>query len=229
MSSAVGGWVLACGLHIIYNLALHIMDHHLEPGQLWLCPVEWCTVWKGSVKDCLDHLHSKHDGAQFLDMKTLGTCFPPWRAALQLDVSGVATDVKLFQESGCRLIHRYRIYRYPMPHVSLQGKVIRNLITFVHRTMAIAQLTRLHLTIPSSGMTTEPVPPDCFPIVPLTRKPAGPNKVSFAADVEVIGSPPNLSSPEEEPDSPDQSLPAQPGCGYNCTSDLCPFSICRPI
>ena len=53
------------------------MDHHLELGQLWWCPVEWCAVWKGSVKDCLAHLRSKHDGAQFTDMKTLGKFFPP--------------------------------------------------------------------------------------------------------------------------------------------------------
>ena len=77
-----------CGVYIIYNLACHVMDHHLELGQLWRCPLEWCTVWKGSVKDCLDHLRSKHDGAQFLDMKTLGK----------------------FCESGCRLVNRYQIY-----------------------------------------------------------------------------------------------------------------------
>ena len=94
-----------------------------------------------------------------------------------------------------------------MPHVSLRGKVVGNLITFVNRALAIAQLTHLHLTIPSSGTTTEPVPLDCVPVVPLPRKPVKPVKVSFAEDMEVIGSPPTFPSPGEEPDSPDRSLP----------------------
>ena len=94
-----------------------------------------------------------------------------------------------------------------MPHVSLQGKVVQKLLAFVNRMVAIAQLTHLHLTIPSSGTTTEPVRPECFPIVPLIRKSDGSYRVSFAAHREVIGSPPNLSSPGEELDSPDQLLP----------------------
>ena len=48
------------------------MDQHLELSQLWQCPVDWVTVWKGSVKECLDHLRGKHDGALFLDMKIFG-------------------------------------------------------------------------------------------------------------------------------------------------------------
>ena len=167
------------------------------------------------MKNCLDHMRSKYDGAQFLDMKTLGKFFPPWtvsrvfwRAALQPDVSGVVTDVKLYHESGCRLVHRYRIlqrFTETLCHMCPFGVI--KVIAFVHRTMAITQLTHLYLTIPSSRTTTKPVPPDCFPIFPLTCKPDGPNKVSFAADVEVIGSPPNISSAGEELDFPDQSLP----------------------
>ena len=117
------------------------------------------------------------------------------------------TDVQLFHESGCRLVHRYRINKDPMPHVSLRGKVVRNFIMFVNRVMTISQLTHLHLSIPSSGTTSEPLPPDCFPVVPLPRKPIKSVKVSFAKDVEVIGSPPTLPSLGEEPDYPDQSLP----------------------
>ena len=83
------------------------MTHHRSAlrafGQLW-----WCTVWKRSVKECLDHLHGKHGGALFLDMKTLGKFFHPWTvsrefrsAPLQPGVSGVVADVRLF-----RLVHR---------------------------------------------------------------------------------------------------------------------------
>ena len=38
--------------------------------------------------------------------------------------------------------------------------------------MAIAQLTHLHLTIPSSGSPLEPVPLECYPVVPLSRESA---------------------------------------------------------
>ena len=116
-----------------------------------------------------------------------GTC--P-HCGVYIDVSGVATDVKLFHEAGCRLVHRYWIYRDPLPHVSLRGKVMSKLHAFVNRTMVVAQLTHLHLSIPSSGTTTEPVPPECFPVVPLPRKSL---KVSFA-------------SPGEVPDSPDRPI-----------------------
>ena len=121
-----------------------------------------------------------------------------WKATLQSDVSGIATDVKLFRESGCRIVHWYRIYRDPMPHVSLRDGVIRKLLAFVHRTMAIAQLTHLQLT---SGL----VHPDTFLIVPLTRKLVGQNKVYFAENVEVIGPSPPLSPPNEEPNSPGET------------------------
>ena len=71
-----GGTCPHCGVCAIGDLGRHIMDHHLELGQLWRCPVEWCTVWKGSVQDCMDHLRSKHNGTRFLGLKTLGKFFP---------------------------------------------------------------------------------------------------------------------------------------------------------
>ena len=112
--------------------------------------MEWCAVWKGSVKGCLDHLCCKHDGDQFLAMKNLGKVSPcglsrDFCAALWPDVSGMAVDIKLFHESGCQLLHRYRIYGDPLPHLALRGGVIKKFLAFVNWAMAIAQLT------PSSG------------------------------------------------------------------------------
>ena len=95
----------------------------------------------------------------------------------------MATDVKLFRESGRQLVHRHCTFRDLMPHVSLQGKVISDLIVFVHRAMAVAQMTHLHLSVPSSRTTTITVPPECFPVVPVPHKP---RRVSFASDVEVM-------------------------------------------
>ena len=78
---------------------------------------------------------------------------------------------------------------------------MKKLLWFVHRTMAIAQLTHLHLTIPSSGTTTGPVPPECFPVVPLSRESAVSHRVSFAREIDVIESSPLLFSPGEELES----------------------------
>ena len=86
----------------------------------------------------------------------------------------------------------------PTPSGSAGG-VLRKLLGFVHWAMVIAQLTHLHLTIPSSGSTAEPVPPEWFPVVPLSRGSAVSRRVSFTWDVPVIGSSPLLFSPVWEP------------------------------
>ena len=38
--------------------------------------MEWCSVWKGSLGDCLSHLHEKHGGSQYGAMNNLGKFFP---------------------------------------------------------------------------------------------------------------------------------------------------------
>ena len=58
-----------CGKHIQTNLGKHIPLFHIELAQLWRCPVTWCTVWKGTAQDCVDHLRRK--GGEF------GMLFPP--------------------------------------------------------------------------------------------------------------------------------------------------------
>ena len=142
-----------------------MMNVPLELGQLWRCPVEWCTVWKGSVSDCLWHLHGKHGGSQYVAVKNLGKFFPPWTVswtvsrdiwltAIRPDVSGIAVDVRLFHEAGCHLVHKYRVYKDPFPHQALRGgggevggQVINRLLALVGRAMAIAQLTHHHSCI----------------------------------------------------------------------------------
>ena len=51
-----------------------------------------------------------------------------WLTALRLDVSGVAVDVKLCHDSGRHLVRKYRIYRDPIPHPALRGRVVSKLI-----------------------------------------------------------------------------------------------------
>ena len=49
-----------CGKYIQMDLGKHIAFYHLELAQLWRCPVMWCTVWKGTAQDCIDHMRGTH-------------------------------------------------------------------------------------------------------------------------------------------------------------------------
>ena len=49
-----------CGKYIQMDLGKHIAFFHLELAQLWRCPVMWCTVWKGTAQDCIDHMRRIH-------------------------------------------------------------------------------------------------------------------------------------------------------------------------
>ena len=87
-----------------------------------------------------------------------------WQTALRPDVSGIAVDGRLFHEAGCRLMHRYGVYKDPFPHPALRGGgVLPRLLSFVVRAMAIAQLTQLNISIPASGAPPGQVPAECFP------------------------------------------------------------------
>ena len=142
--TGTSGLLPECKQDVAIALDRHMMNTHLELDQLWRRPVEWCAVWKGSVRDCLDHLWEKHGGSQFAALKNLGKFFPPWtvpcvfwHAALRLGVSGVAVDANLIHDLGRRLVHKYQIYRDPIPHPVLREGVVRKLIDFVCRTMAM--------------------------------------------------------------------------------------------
>ena len=84
--------------------------------------------------------------------------FPPWTVprdlwerALRPEVSGIAVDARLFHEAGRRLVHKYRVYKDPLPHPALREGVVAKLLSFVGRAMAIARLTHLRISVPSSG------------------------------------------------------------------------------
>ena len=102
------GFCPICQVKIESAVDVHMVNSHLELGQLWRCPVEWCAVWKGSVRDCLSHLNDKHGGSTFFTLKNVAKFFPAWtvtrdiwQTALCPDVSGIAVDARLFHEAGC--------------------------------------------------------------------------------------------------------------------------------
>ena len=45
-----------CGIWIKCDMYRHVARFHLDLAQLWRCPVSWCTVWKGTPQDCMDHV-----------------------------------------------------------------------------------------------------------------------------------------------------------------------------
>ena len=141
---------------------------HLELAQLWRCPVEWCTVWKGSGRACLEHLAEKHRGSMLVATTNVAKFFSPWtvthdvwHTALHPDVSRVAVDALLFHEAGRRLVHCYRVYKDPFPHPALRDGVVPRLLSCVCWAMAIARLTHLKISIPSSGAPPGQVPTEC--------------------------------------------------------------------
>ena len=49
-----------CRRHIMHDMARHVSMYHLDLGQLWWCPVLWCSYWKGTPQDCIDHIRLRH-------------------------------------------------------------------------------------------------------------------------------------------------------------------------
>ena len=50
-----------CGKVIRVDMYRHVARLHLSLVQLWRCQIAWCTTWKGSPQDCLEHVRSGHD------------------------------------------------------------------------------------------------------------------------------------------------------------------------
>ena len=205
------GFCDVCDTRIYSALDAHMIACHLQLGQLWRCPVTWCAVWKGSGRACLEHLAEKHGGSALEITTNIAQFFPPWtvtrdvwHAALRPDVSGVAVDALLFHEAGSRLVHRYRVYQDPFPHPALRDGVIPRLLSYVGQAMAIARLTHLRISIPSSGAPPGQVPVGCFPEATAPVSQSRRRRVSFAEEVTTLNA---EESPEFSLVSPPLILP----------------------
>ena len=162
------------------------MTHvHLEMPQLWRCPVEWCAVWKGSVRACQEHLSEKHGGSSLFDLKNVAKFFPPWTVSHHIWqwLFGPMFQVLLWTLAS-----------------SMRTVVDWFTITCVCRAMAISRLTHLWISIPPSGAPPGHVPADCFPGGAPERNRPGSLRVSFADDVSMltVGSPTVCSAVLEE-------------------------------
>ena len=176
-----------CKTRMESSLESHMMCCHLDLGQLWRCPVEWCAVWNGSVRERREHFNDKHSGSATLDFENVSRSFPPWTVprdlwewALRPEVSGIAVDARLFHEAGRRLVHKYSVYKDPLPHPALREGVVAKLLSLVSRAMAIARLTHLRISVPSSGASPGKVPNDCFPGTDIPAVTTTSKRVTFA-------------------------------------------------
>ena len=107
-----------CGILIKCDMYRHVARFHLDLAQLWRCPVSWCTVWKGTPQDCIDHICGAHDVPWEITSASLEKYLPPWTVtrkvwsdSLTSQHSGISTDVLSFSDIGLSLVHHYRIHK----------------------------------------------------------------------------------------------------------------------
>ena len=96
-------------------------------GAVVAVPVSWCTVWKGTPQDCMDHVRGVHDVPWEVKSASLEHFLPPWIVRRQVLVdslkpqhSGISTDILLFSDIHLSLVHHYRIHKRGLPHVTLR-------------------------------------------------------------------------------------------------------------
>ena len=123
-----------CGKVIRVNMYRHVARLHLDLVELWRCPIAWCTVWKGSPQDCLEHLRNGHDVPWISKTACIEKYAPPWTVrrqlwteSLRVEHSGISTDILLFSELGLLLTQHYRVYRGGLPHAVFRTDYIERL------------------------------------------------------------------------------------------------------
>ena len=123
-----------CGKVIWVNMYCHVARLHLDLVQLWRCPIAWCTTWKGSPQDCLEHLRNGHDVPWISKTASIEKYAPPWTVhralwteSLRVEHSGISTDILLFSELGLSLTQHYRVFRGGLPHAVFRTDYIERL------------------------------------------------------------------------------------------------------
>ena len=118
-----------CGKYIQRDLGKHIAFYHMELAQLWCCPVMWCTVWKGTAQDCIDHMRRIHKVPLSVKVANLARFFPPWTVTreqwadmMMPSISGVAIDTLLSSRIGSPLCHRHRIISRTGSHAAFRAR-----------------------------------------------------------------------------------------------------------
>ena len=116
-----------CGTLIRCDMYRHVARCHLYLAQLWRSPVSWCTIWKGTPQDLMDHVCGAHNVPGEVQNVSLETLFPPWTVTRQVYTdslrsrhSGISNDVLLFSDIGLSLVHHYQVHKRGLPHVAFR-------------------------------------------------------------------------------------------------------------
>ena len=135
-----------CGKWIKCDMCRHVSMFHLDLGQLWRCPVSWCTVWKGTPQQSMDHVLGAHNVPSDIKSTSLDIFFPPWTVQRQIWAdalkpchSGVSTDVLLFSETQLALVYHYQVFRRGLPHHAFCRDYLSRLRVFISQASALAQ------------------------------------------------------------------------------------------
>ena len=136
-----------CGSLIMCDMYWHVASFHL-----WWCPVSWCTVWKGTPQDCMDHLRGSHNVPWEVKSASLEKFLPPWTVsrkvwsdALSAQHSGISMDVLLFSDIHLSLVHHYRIHKRGLPHIAFRKNYLSQLRTVAVASGPAARLFRLRV------------------------------------------------------------------------------------
>ena len=123
-----------CGKEIRVDMYRHVARLHLDLVQLWRCPIAWCTTWKGSPQDFLEHVRNGHDVLWISKTTSIEKYAPPWTVrrelwtdSLRVEHSGISTDILLFSELGLSLKQHYRVYRGGLPHAVFRTDYMQRL------------------------------------------------------------------------------------------------------
>ena len=158
------------------DLGKHFTFYHLELAQLWHCPVMWCTVWKGTAQDCIDHMRKTHKVPLSVKAANLAKYFPAWTVTreqwadmLMPSISGFVIDTLLFSHLGLPLCHRYWLISLTGSHTAFRGMYLRRLRAFLdesysevvhrlHRRLAqeLASCVVKNTDSPASGQPRSP-------------------------------------------------------------------------
>ena len=123
-----------CGSVIKSDMYLHVARLHLDLAQLRRCTVSWCTVWKGTPQDSMDHLRGAHNVPGEVKSVCLEKFLPPWIVSrklwsnyLSVQHSGISTDMLLFSDIHLSLVHHYRIHKRGLPHIAFRRNYLSQL------------------------------------------------------------------------------------------------------
>ena len=147
--STQSGLCTLCGKYIQQNLGRHVACYHMDLAQLWRCPETWCTVWRGTPHNCINHMRNTHNIPATVKVANLARWFPPWTVSREQwtlimwsSVSGIAVDSLLFSRIGVRLFHRYRVFSRPGTHVAFCGTYMTRIRTFLEESDAASLRSR---------------------------------------------------------------------------------------